>query len=146
LLSKQARILSKTVIIDHFPPGGNIWAYLGLNASMAKSALTTTALLGYAVGLPGLTAEGLLILSFYALKDARTPLLTNIAALATRIGLIVLLLQMLTGKYGILAIPLAASMTSTAQAALLCLLLLIRLRTKVKTDKGMQRLQRRWKT
>ncbi len=106
------------------------------------SALTTTALLGYAVGLPGLTAEVLLVLCFYALKDARTPLLTNIAALATRIGLIILLLQMLTGKYEILAIPLAASLTSTAQAALLCLILLIRLRTKVKTDKGMQRLQR----
>lgn len=106
------------------------------------SALTSTALFGYAVGLPGLTAEALLILSFYALKDARTPLITNIAALATRISLIVLLLKLLTGKYAILAIPLAASMTSTAQALLLCLILFIRLQAKVKTDKGMQRLQR----
>ncbi len=115
------------------------------------SALTTRALLGYAVGLPGLTAEGLFVLGFYALKDARTPLLTNIVALATRISLIILLLKVLTGEYGILALPLAASVTSTAQAALLCLILLMRLRTKVKTDKGMQRLQqqrenvkRRW--
>jgi putative peptidoglycan lipid II flippase len=107
------------------------------------SALTTSALLGYTVGLPGLTAEGLLILSFYALKDARTPLLINIAALAMRISLIFLLLKVLIGEYAILALPLAASVTSTTQAVLLCLILLIRLQTKVKTDIGMQRLQQR---
>ncbi len=107
------------------------------------SVLTTSALFGYAVGLPGLTAEGLLVLSFYALKDARTPLLTNIAALAIRISLIFLLLKGLPGQYAILAIPLAASVTSTAQAALLCIILFMRLWTKVKTDKGMQRLQQR---
>jgi hypothetical protein len=48
-------------------------------------------------------AEALLVLSFYALKDARTPLLTNIAILAMRIGLIVL--RVLIGKSAILAIP-----------------------------------------
>ena len=107
------------------------------------SALTTSALLGYTVGLPGLTAEGLLILSFYALKDARTPLLINISALAMRISLIVFLLKVLTGEYAILALPLAASVTSTVQAVLLCLILLIRLQTRVKTDTGMQRLRQR---
>ncbi|HEY6287099.1 MAG TPA: lipid II flippase MurJ, partial [Ktedonobacteraceae bacterium] len=108
-----------------------------------SSALTSTALLGYAVGLTGVTAEALLILSFYALKDARTPLLLNIVALAIRISLIVFLFKVLTGKYAILAIPLAASLTSTVHASLLCLILFIRLRAKVKTDKGMQRLQLR---
>ena len=38
-------------------------------------------------------------------------------------------------------IRLAASVTSTAQAALLCIVLFIRLREKVKMDRGMQRLQ-----
>lgn len=101
------------------------------------------ALLGYTIGLMGVTAEALLVLSFYALKDAWTLLLTNIAALATRISLIIFLCKVLTGKFAILAIPLAASLTSTAHALLLFLILFIRLQAKVKTDKGMQRLQLR---
>ena len=107
------------------------------------STLTARALLGYAVGLPGLTASALLILSFYALKDARTPLLTNIGTLVARISLILLLLMVLRGDSAILALPLAASITGTAEALLLCLLLFIRLRVKVRTDKGLQRLQQR---
>jgi putative peptidoglycan lipid II flippase len=107
--------------------------------------LTARALLGYAVGLPGLTTANLLILSFYALKDARTPLLTNIGTLAARIVLIFLLLKVFAGDSAILAIPLAASVVGTAEALLLGLLLFIRLRTKMKTDKGFQRLQQRRK-
>jgi putative peptidoglycan lipid II flippase len=107
------------------------------------STLTATALLGYAVGLPGVTASGLLILSFYALKDARTPLLTNVGTLAVRISLLLLLLRVFRGDFAILAIPLAASTTGTAEALLLCLLLFLRLRSKVRMDKGLQRLHRR---
>lgn len=107
------------------------------------STLTARALLGYAVGLPGLTASALLILSFYALKDARTPLLTNVGTLVARISLILLLLMVLRGDSAILALPLAASITGTAEALLLCLLLFLRLRVKVRTDKGLQRLQQR---
>src|SRR6266581_1209352 len=43
-----------------------------------SSALTFMALFGYAIGLPGQNANGLLATCFYALKDARTPLTTNI--------------------------------------------------------------------
>jgi putative peptidoglycan lipid II flippase len=108
-----------------------------------SSALTSMALLGYAIGLPGLTASALLILCFYAMKDARTPLLTNIGTLAARISLIVFLLKELTGTYAILAIPLAMAVAGTAEAALLSLILFMRLRAKVKTDKGLQRLLKR---
>ena len=108
-----------------------------------SSALTSMALLGYAIGLPGLTASSLLILCFYAMKDARTPLLTNIGTLAARISLIVFLLKELTGTYTILAIPLALAVAGTAEAALLSLILFMRLRAKVKTDKGLQRLLKR---
>lgn len=101
------------------------------------------ALLGYAFGLPGLTADSLLVLCFYAMKDARTPLLPNIGTLAARISLIVLLLKELTGTYAILAIPLAMAVAGTAEAALLSLILFMRLRAKVKTDKGLQRMLRR---
>jgi len=100
------------------------------------------ALIGYVIGLPGLTAGGLLVLCFYAMKDARTPLLTNIATLAGRISLLILLLKMLTGQYAILAVPLAMAAAGTAEAILLCLMLFLRLRVKVKTDKGFQRLQK----
>jgi hypothetical protein len=43
----------------------------------------------------------------------------------------------------ILAIPLATSGASTAEAILMAGVLLLRLRVKVKLDKGMQRLERR---
>jgi putative peptidoglycan lipid II flippase len=108
-----------------------------------SSALTSKALLGYAIGLPGLTASGLLIMCFYAMKDARTPLLTNIGALALHIGLLVLLLKLFASNFTILVIPLATAVTGTAEAMLLCLILFTRLHGKVKMDKGLQRLQKR---
>lgn len=108
-----------------------------------STMLTSLALLGYAVGLPGLTASALLILSFYALKDARTPLMTNIVTLIVRISLILFLLRVLSGTATIMALPLAASITGTGEALVLGLLLWTRLRAKAKTDRGLLRLQQR---
>ncbi|HEU5227151.1 MAG TPA: murein biosynthesis integral membrane protein MurJ [Ktedonobacteraceae bacterium] len=104
--------------------------------------LTNLALLGYAVGIPGLVAGDLVVRGFYALKDAWTPLWTNIFALTSRIGLILLLLQTLKGPLVILAIPLALAGSATAEALLLCSIFLYRLRKRMVLDKGMQRLQR----
>ncbi|HYU76068.1 MAG TPA: lipid II flippase MurJ, partial [Ktedonobacteraceae bacterium] len=109
------------------------------------STLTHLALLGYAVGLPGQAVSLLIIVCFYAIKDVRTPLFTNIGALALQIGLSLLLLKALKGAYTILGLPLAASLTGTIQALLLCFILFVRLRARVKTDKGIQRLQQRRK-
>ena len=89
-----------------------------------SSSLTALALIGYAVGLPGTVASLLFMRSFFALKNAIIPLLTNIFALAIHIGLLLFLLKTLTGKYVILAIPLATGITGTIEASLLCLLLL----------------------
>ncbi len=111
--------------------------------SKHSSALTGTALLGYAFALPAVIAASLLVLSFYALKDARTPLLINILGLATRWSLIIVLLRLLTGSHMILAIPLAAGGVGILETLVLGTLLFIRLRSKVKTDKGMLRLKRR---
>jgi putative peptidoglycan lipid II flippase len=108
-----------------------------------SSAVTGTALLGYAFALPGVIAASLLVLSFYALKDARTPLLINILGLATRWSLIILLLRLLTGSHMILAIPLAAGGAGIVETLVLGSLLFVRLRSKVKTDRGMLRLERR---
>ena len=108
-----------------------------------SSALTSTALLGYALSLPAVTADTLLVLCFYALKDARTPLLTNIGMLVLHVGLLAILTKVFRGPEAILGIMLTTAVTGTAEAALLCLLLFMRLRGKVKMDKGAQRLQKR---
>lgn len=109
-----------------------------------STELTNLVLIGYALSLPGQVASDLLIGSFYALKDARTPLFTNIFAFAVRYGLILLLLQALAGSsHIILALPAAYAIATTAEAALLVLILFFRLRRKVKTDRGMQRLLQR---
>jgi len=107
------------------------------------SALTNWALLGYVIGLPGIAAGELLANGFFGLKDTTTPLVTNTFALVTRYGLILLFLHMLSGIWVILAIPLATSVSATADVVLMVAILLWRLRSKVKMDKGMLRLQRR---
>ncbi|GAC1648056.1 MAG: lipid II flippase MurJ [Ktedonobacteraceae bacterium] len=106
------------------------------------STLTNLAVIGYAIGLPGIIAGELIAGGFFALKDTRTPLFANIFALAARYGLIVLLLRVFHGIYIILAIPLALSGAASAEAVLMCTILLIRLQKKVSLDQGMLRLQR----
>jgi putative peptidoglycan lipid II flippase len=96
------------------------------------SALTALVLVGYAIGLPGQVATGLLMRSFYALKNAIIPLLTNMLTFAVHIGLLLLLFRSLSDKYVILSIPLAATITITVEAGLLCLLLLWRLRVGIR--------------
>jgi peptidoglycan biosynthesis protein MviN/MurJ (putative lipid II flippase) len=104
--------------------------------------LTNWALLGYVVGLPGAVAGEFFTRGFVALKDTKTPLFVNVLGLAVRYSLIVLLISLFSKNLPTLAIPLAVAGTMTSEALFLCLLLLLRLRTKVKLDKGMQRLQR----
>lgn len=105
-----------------------------------SSVITSLALLGYALGLPGEMISQLLVPGFYALKDAWTPLFTGILGLVTRVIFILLLLHFMTGIYVILAIPLATSISLTVDGSIRYILLLFRLRTKVKQDKGMARL------
>ncbi len=97
-----------------------------------STALTALALIGYAIGLPGQVASQILMRSFYALKNALIPLLTNIFAFAARISLLFFLFHTLSVKNIILAIPLAATGTATIEAALLCFLLLWRLRVSMR--------------
>lgn len=95
-----------------------------------SSELTFLALIGYAVGLPGTTIGWLLINGFYSLKDAWTPLLTNILALVIHILLILLLLHLMTGLLLVLAIPLGAAIASIAEAVVLAVLLFRRLKKR----------------
>lgn len=107
-----------------------------------SSKVTGTALLGYAAALPGMTLASVLVVGYYALKDARTPLFASILGLAARWSLIVLLLKVFTGSHAILAIPLAAAGTGLVESLFLGALLYRRLRSKVLVDKGMLRLDR----
>jgi putative peptidoglycan lipid II flippase len=107
------------------------------------TALTSLALFGYIVGLPGITAGDLLTRTFYALKDARTPLFTNVFNLAVRYGTLLLLLRLLAPHLIILSIPLALASGATAEAVLLFVVVFLRLQKRVKLDKGMLRLQSR---
>src|SRR5205085_9149121 len=108
----------------------------------SQRSLRDSALLGFAVGLPGSVAGELLVQGFYSLKDAYTPPAIDILALAACFGLIPLFPKLMAGPSTILAIPLATSVLTTCRANLLGVLLVLRLQTKVKMDKGLERLQR----
>ncbi|QBD81790.1 murein biosynthesis integral membrane protein MurJ [Ktedonosporobacter rubrisoli] len=108
-----------------------------------SSALTNLAMIAYLVGLPGLVMVELLGRAYYALQDATTPLLTGIFSIAARYGLIAWLVHSMATPYVIMSIPLAISIAATVEAVFLFAILLLRLRKKVKLDKGMQRLLRR---
>jgi len=60
--------------------------------------LTSLVLLGYAVALPAMVAADLIARGFFALKDALTPLCSNIFGFVVHYGLLVLFLQALVGK------------------------------------------------
>ncbi len=107
-----------------------------------SSDLTNMALIGYALALPGVAAGNLLAGGFFALKDALTPLCTNIFALVSRIGLLMFLPIALKGPMIILSIPLALAGSATAEAFVMALILLLRLGLRIKRDKGMERLLR----
>jgi putative peptidoglycan lipid II flippase len=110
--------------------------------SKHASAVTGTALMGYAIALPGLSMAALLFIIFYALKDAWTPFFINLIGLGIHFLLVVYLLRTLHGQHIILSIPLAGAGSGTAETVLFATILYLRLRSKVRTDKGMQRLER----
>ncbi|HEU0002175.1 MAG TPA: murein biosynthesis integral membrane protein MurJ [Ktedonobacteraceae bacterium] len=100
--------------------------------------LTALALIGYAVGLPGVIAGELMVRAFFAMKDARTPLFTNILNFAAHIGLIYLFLAIFTGTSAIIAIPLAASGSATIETIALVLLLYLRFRKKIALERQLE--------
>ncbi|HLX40530.1 MAG TPA: murein biosynthesis integral membrane protein MurJ, partial [Ktedonobacteraceae bacterium] len=107
-----------------------------------SSAVTGTALMGYAVALPGLSLAALLVIIFYAMKDAWTPFFTNLIALGIHFALVMYFVRTLHGQHIILSIPLAGAGSGTAETVLLGTILYFRLQARVRTDKGMQRLER----
>jgi putative peptidoglycan lipid II flippase len=108
-----------------------------------STALTYMALTGYAIAVPGSIANALLELCFYAIKDAKTPLFAKIVIVIAHVGLLIFLLKIFAGQDTILSVPLTTAITGTIGAIFLALILFLRLRAEIKTDKGFRRLQMR---
>lgn len=105
--------------------------------------VTNLALLGYAIALPGQAAALILILAFYATKNALVPLYASALSLLAHVGAVLFFLQVFSGSYQILAIPLALAIEGVVTTLLLACWLFFSLRSKVRNDRGMQRLMRR---
>jgi putative peptidoglycan lipid II flippase len=93
------------------------------NFDLEAARRTAWALALYAAGLPAHGALEILARSFYALQDTRTPVAAGVAAMAAN----VVLATALVGPLGFLGVPLALSLSTTAEAALLALVLARRL-------------------
>jgi len=106
--------------------------------------VTDVALLGYALALPGQAAASLLILTFYALKNALVPFCTTIVAFLAHLGALVFFVRILTGSSQIIAVPLALAADGIASTLLLSALLwLVFLPARVRNDLSLQRLARK---
>jgi putative peptidoglycan lipid II flippase len=90
--------------------------------------LTYNVLVAYAVALPFYVATEVITRGLIALEDTRTPLLTNTLQIIGR-GL---LLALLIGRIGILAIPVAFAITATVESLLLGTVLLVKLRRRIR--------------
>ena len=83
----------------------------------------------YAVALPAYVSTEVITRGLIALRDTRTPLLTNIVQLAGRAAIITLLL----GDVGVLAMPIAFAVTASVETIALGLVLLVKLNRRTGT-------------
>jgi putative peptidoglycan lipid II flippase len=92
----------------------------------AAGQLTYAVLLVYAVALPAYVGTEVLTRGLIALRDTRTPLITNSLQLAGR-GL---LMALWVPRFGVVAIPAALAVTATAETLVQGVVLLLRLRSR----------------
>ena len=92
----------------------------------AAGSLTYDVLVAYAVALPAYVATEVITRGLIALRDTRTPLLTNTVQLAGRAVLIALLLD----RHGAVAIPIAFAVTASVETVALGAVLLTKLRRR----------------
>jgi putative peptidoglycan lipid II flippase len=90
----------------------------------AAGALTYLVLAVYAVALPAYVGTEVAIRGLIALRDTRTPLLTNSAQVVGR----AVLMALLVGQVGVVAIPAALGVMATLETILLIVVLMIKLR------------------
>jgi putative peptidoglycan lipid II flippase len=92
--------------------------------SSAAGNLTYSVLVAYAIALPAYVATEVITRGLIALRDTRTPLFTNSAQLILRIVLISVLL----GRLGVVAIPAAFAISATLETLTLAGVLFLKLR------------------
>jgi putative peptidoglycan lipid II flippase len=96
------------------------------------AALTYDVLVSYAIALPAYVATEVLTRGLIALRDTRTPLFTNTAQVVGR----ALLMTLLIGSLGVLAIPRAFAVMASLETVVLGLVLLVKLRSKRRSSPG----------
>ncbi len=101
----------------------------------AAGSLTYAVLIPYAVALPAYVATEVITRGLIALRDTRTPLLTNSAQFAGRAAIIALLL----GSIGVLAIPVAFAATASVETVALGVVLLLKLQRRMRTEVAVAR-------
>jgi putative peptidoglycan lipid II flippase len=94
------------------------------------TSLTYAVLIPYVVALPGYVSTEVITRGLIALRDTRTPLLTNSAQLAGRAAIIMLLL----GDVGVLAIPIDFAATASVETVALGVVLLVRMRHRIRAE------------
>jgi putative peptidoglycan lipid II flippase len=96
----------------------------------AAGALTYGVLSVYAIALPAYVGTEVVTRGLIALRDTRTPLLTNSAQVGGR----ALLMALLLGRLGVVAIPAALGVMATLEAGLLVIVLLLKLRRQMRAE------------
>jgi putative peptidoglycan lipid II flippase len=86
--------------------------------------LTYTVLIAYAIALPAYVGTEVITRGLIALRDTRTPLITNILQLIGR----VVIMALLVSQWGIIAIPAALAITATLETLTLGTILFLKLR------------------
>ncbi|HUW82184.1 MAG TPA: lipid II flippase MurJ [Phycisphaerae bacterium] len=85
----------------------------------ASTRLTASALGCYALGIIAFSLDGLLVSTFYAVRDTKTPVLIGVAGAACDVALALWLMR----RFGHLGIAVSVSITKTAKVVVLGLLL-----------------------
>lgn len=97
--------------------------------SVEAGTLTFSVLKVYAIALPAYVGTEVVTRGLIALRDTRTPLLTNSAQLAAR-GV---MMTLLVGTMGIVAVPLSLAVTASVETFILLSVLLVKLRRRMAT-------------
>jgi putative peptidoglycan lipid II flippase len=92
----------------------------------AAGDLTYRVLVAYSIALPAYVATEVITRGLISLRDTRTPLLTNTGQLLLRIVLITILL----GSLGVVAIPAAFAISAAIETLTLATVLFLKLRTR----------------
>jgi putative peptidoglycan lipid II flippase len=101
----------------------------------AAGALTYQVLAAYAVALPLYVATEVITPGLIALRDTRTPLMTNVCQLARR----AVLLTLLIGRLGVIAIPAAFAVSAGGETIALGIILFLKLRRRIRPSEPRQR-------